>query len=294
MKNVIVVLFCVIFTSCSSSINPTFTKINSIQKKVPAIKEKQLVIPAILGSNEYNLEAKLYFPDDNVTNHPIALITHGRNGPEPKRNENQVNSLAILNRTLAYQGYVSLFIVRRGYGNSEGPDSEFLDTPEESGLAGAQDIQAIINYLQNTDIGDSSKIVIIGQSQGGWVALASSTMDLPGVLGAVNISGAINFKQARGFIFLDGVEKPLERSAAFFGEKNKVPVFWLYAANDNHSINSVSRWFTAFTLAGGKGTLFFTPKYKPHYNLNGHSVVNRPDYYFAELSAFFTDIGFTE
>jgi cephalosporin-C deacetylase-like acetyl esterase len=40
------------------------------------------------------------------------------------------------------------------------------------------------------------QIVITGQSQGGWAALAASKLEMQGVVRAVNISSIKNFKLA--------------------------------------------------------------------------------------------------
>lgn len=260
-----------------------------------ALTEQILSIPAQIGGTTYQLQAKLYTPQDGKDKHPLLLMTHGRNGPKPAINTNEVNGYSTFNRTMARQGYAVLFVVRRGYGGSDGPDSEYLATPEASGLAGAQDLKATVEYMRTQAYVDANKVVIAGHSQGGWMALASSTLDITGVLGAVNLSGATNFSDAAsctGGITSSCVEGAMKRASGVFGASNKRPVFWLYASNDNHSPASVTSWFNDFKTAGGQGSTFFTAAYVPCTGCGGHSVNNAPSYYLTELLAFFDGIGF--
>lgn len=127
------------------------------------------------------------------------------------------------------------------------------------------------------------------------MALASSTLDIPGVLGGVNFSEATNFSDAAscsGGITGSCIEGAMKRASGVFGASNKRPVLWLYASNDNHSVASVTAWFNDFKAAGGKGATFFTAAYYPATGSNGHNVISVPSYYLTELQAFFDGIGF--
>ncbi len=219
------------------------------------------------------------------------IMTHGRNGPSPSRNPNTVNGNHAFITAVVEQGAAVINVARRGYGNSDGPDSEYLDTPEASALAGAKDLAAIVAYAREQPFVDDSKLLIAGQSQGGWIAVAASTLDMPGVIGAINFSGAINFRQANGPITGPGVEWPIEKSATLFGKASKMPMLWVYASNDNHSTFIVSDWFRAYTSAGGKGKLVFTPNYFGSTG-NGHTVISKKTYYFSEMLAWMKEVGF--
>jgi pimeloyl-ACP methyl ester carboxylesterase len=232
-----------------------------------------------------------YVPVDGKAQHALIVNTHGGNlNPiTPTNNPRLVYGLHPLNQALASRGYLVMMLVRRGYGNSQGPDSEFLDTPEESGLAGAQDIKAAVNYMQTRPDVLKNQIVIMGQSQGGWVSLAASTLDMEGVLGAVNISGATHYRLGQ----YKNVRSPeheayLEKAAQIYGTSSRIPVLWLYAENDNHRPATVRQWFNVFTKAGGKGKLVIKPSYKD----NGHNIVKEPDLYLADIVSFFNEIGF--
>ncbi|PKN51330.1 MAG: hypothetical protein CVU55_12930 [Deltaproteobacteria bacterium HGW-Deltaproteobacteria-13] len=254
------------------------------------IKTERITFSNLIGEKTYRQEAMLYIPLDGKDRHPLIIMTHGRNGPFPKVNEREVFGYRNLNQALANKGFFVMMLVRRGYGNSEGPDSEFFDTAEESGLAGAQDIKGAINYMCTRPDILNDHIVIIGQSQGGWVSLASSTLDIKGVLGTVNISGAVNFRQGMGKPIRDPiVENYLRKSAQVYGRSSHVPTLWLYAENDNHLPGTVKEWFNSYKEAGGKGRLVIKPPYKD----KGHSFVAEPEFYIEDIWSFFREIGFS-
>lgn len=253
------------------------------------VKTEQINFTAPIDGQSYQLEALLYRPQDGKARHPLVLITHGRNGPTPEINPNELNDYPQLSMALAEHGYLVMMLVRRGYGNSQGPDSEFLYTAEESGLAGAKDVKAGVDYMLTQADVDGDHIVIIGQSQGGWVALAASTVSMKGVLGAINISGAINFKQGQGQdIRSSEVESLLNDSASIYGQSAKVPTLWIYAENDNHLPASVNEWFKSYTSSGGRGRITIKPSYKD----NGHAFINEPALYIDDIVSFFDEIGF--
>jgi dienelactone hydrolase len=263
---------------------PINTRANIFQ-----IKTEHIYFSALIDKKNYRLEAMIYTPLDNRIQHSLIIMTHGRHGPSPKVDEHQVFHYRALCQSLAESGYLVMMLVRRGYGDSEGPDSEYLDTPEESALAGAKDIKGAINYMITHSEIAKDHIVIIGQSQGGWVSLASSTLDINGVLGVVNISGATNFRQAKGkSIHSLEVERALENSVKYFGKTSHVPALWIYAENDNHLPDAVKKWFNSFIEAGGKGKLVIKPPYKDR----GHAIVNEPDIYIGDIINFFEEIGF--
>lgn len=255
---------------------------------VALVTTEQFTFTASIGGKEYLLEGNLYHPQTGKNQYPLIVMTHGRHGANPIRNPRQFGAYKALCTALAERGYLVMMLVRRGYGNSQGPDSEFLYTAAESGLAGAQDIQNAVKYMRKRPDVLKDKIVVMGQSQGGWIALASSTVGIEGVIGAVNISGAINFGQGKGDTRSSEREYYLEECSKIFGKNAKVPVLWIYSENDNHLPYTVKRWFSAFEANGGKGSLVIKPPYK----YDGHMIVDEPELYINDIYRFFEEIKF--
>jgi hypothetical protein len=91
------------------------------------VTSEHLFFPAQIDGREYRLEAMLYRPAVEGRR-PLVVFSHGRAGMYPARDPNTVNWYSEICRALASEGCVVAYIVRRGYGSSDGPDSELQDT----------------------------------------------------------------------------------------------------------------------------------------------------------------------
>lgn len=104
------------------------------------------------------MEAMLYKPKTN-RRYPLIVMNHGRNGPHPSGNPNEIMGCETLNVEPASKGYLVMMPVRRGYGNSDGPDGELRDTAVESGLEAAKDIQSAVDFMRRREDLNKDKIV---------------------------------------------------------------------------------------------------------------------------------------
>ncbi len=241
---------------------------------------------ATIDGTAYKLEYRLYRPDDEKT-HPLIVMTHGRNGLYPQRYPSDVDGYTELCSALSRRGYVVMMLVRRGYGNSEGPDTEIKKTPFATGLESAKDVLSAVEYMKTQSYVEPKKIAVMGQSQGGWAVIAFSTLQVDGVLGSVNISGGANYAD----IYSDTLDVRYSKWIADCGEYgkiNKIPTLWVYSPND-HSIPEFASqpMFTSFKDNGGKGKFVM----KPSYSDNGHFFVSNPDFFMSDLLSFFDEIG---
>ncbi|MFP4115505.1 MAG: alpha/beta hydrolase family protein [Spirochaetota bacterium] len=237
------------------------------------ITQEYVEVPFEQDGRTLILEGMLY-RDIERTSSLGVVMTHGRNGPRPRRNEQEVYGYQRLNAALALEGYAVLFLVRRGYGRSDGNDSEFLSTPAASGLAAAQDIRAGVRYLRALPGVDPSRIVAMGHSQGGWAAFAAASLDIEGLVGTVNLCGGTNYADMGIGFITEQVQEDWARGAAELGATNKVPVTWIFSENDrNHPPEHVRRQFGAFEDAGGSGVLHMLAPYGD----NGHMIVHSPE-----------------
>lgn len=252
------------------------------------LRTETFFFPAKIGGVEYRLEAKVYRPNDNKR-HALVIMNHGRLGLRPERDPKTVLQLQQLNRALAEHGYVTMMLVRRGYGNSDGPDCELKETAGESGLEAAKDVRAALEYMHTKDYVLEDCVVIAGVSQGGWTSLACATLPLKGVRGVVNLCGGVAYAGmgASGRVTQE-VQDRWARACGKYGRSTKVPSLWIYSENDvNHASAAVHRMFTTYQKNGGKGTLLI----KPPYRGNGHSIAQNPSLFFDDLLAFFATIG---
>jgi dienelactone hydrolase len=183
-----------------------------------------------------------------------------------------------------------MLLVRRGYGNSDGPDSELKDTPYESGLEASKDLKTAVEFMKTQSYVDPEKIVVMGQSQGGWAAIAFSTVSMDGVLGTVNISGGINYASINSDSLSTRHSKWIA-DCGTYGKTNAIPCLWIYSPNDTSIPGEASQaMFDSFKDNGGEGTFVMKPAYSP----NGHWIVGEPELFMSDILDFFTAIGMTD
>jgi dienelactone hydrolase len=252
------------------------------------VKTEHVTFPATIDGRVFNLEATIYRPADEGI-HPAAIMNHGRNGKNPAVNQDESQGYVALNTELAVNGYVSMMLVRRGYGNSQGPDSELKETAVDSGLEAAKDIQGGVEYLRRQPYVVKDKIMIIGHSQGGWAALAAASVAMDGVLGTVNVGGGANYASMGNGMITPEVQEHWIWACGALGASAVVPTLWIYSENDrNHPPVYVRRMFAAYQSAGGKATLAIMPPYDD----DGHRIAGEPTLFWEDMAAFFTTVGF--
>ncbi len=242
-----------------------------------------------IDGTEYNLEYSVLRPQDDLP-HPLVIFTHGRNGPYPDRYRNETEGYVEIRTALHEEGYVVMLLIRRGYGNSDGPDSELKDTSYESGLEASKDLKSAVVFMKTQSYVNPEKIVVMGQSQGGWAAIAFSTVTVEGVLGTVNISGGINYISINSDSLSTRHSKWIA-DCGTYGKTNVIPCLWIYSPNDESIPGDASQsMFDSFKDNGGKGTFIMKPAYYP----NGHGIVGEPELFMSDILDFFTAIGMTD
>ena len=266
-------------------------RLDASAKPLATVKIDALMFPARIEGKVYQLEACVYRPDDSAA-HAFIVMNHGRGGPHPAVDTNEVRNCAALNRGLASRGYVVMMLVRRGYGRSQGPDCEFKDTAVESGLEAAKDIACAVAWLRQQPYVEKDRGLIMGHSQGGWAALAASTVKLEGVRGVVNLSGGTNYRNmGKHGAVTPAVQTGWIDACREFGKSAAVPSLWIYAENEaTHPPASVRQMFESFRQAGGKAKLIIKPPYRD----NGHLMVFEPGLFMPELLTFFEEVGLTK
>jgi dienelactone hydrolase len=102
-------------------------------------------------------------------------------------------------------------------------------------------------YFREQSFVDRNRIVLVGQSAGGWGVLASAGQKVPGVVAIVNFAGG------RGSRGPDNVCTPygLVQAARRFGAGADLPVLSIYASNDSFFNPSLARQMHEAFVAGG-------------------------------------------
>jgi len=93
--------------------------------------------------------------------------------------------------------------MRRGYAGSDGAsiadDSGSCDNANHSKSAeeASIDVAAVIKYIKGLSYANSNKILLVGVSTGGLTALATASLNVDGVQGAINFAGGRGGKNAK-------------------------------------------------------------------------------------------------
>ena len=212
------------------------------------------------------------FKPDGDGPFPILILNHGRSAtnraqPARFRYTPQV-------RYFIQRGFAVFEPTRIGYG-AAGTEPD----PEESGAcnrkdyapmaaAASSEILAVLDYACKQAYVDPGRVLIVGQSVGGYGTVATAARNPAGLVAAINFAGGSGG---------DPVAHPaepceafkLERMYAGFGASSKAPMLWLYTENDQYFGPNHSRaWHAAFVKAGGKAEFMLLPPF----GRDGHSL----------------------
>jgi len=199
----------------------------------PALVVTELRIPTS-ESGYRGLEAVMVRPNDNSP-HPLALMTHGTPRAATEISDSTPLRLIPQAREFARRGWTAVIVMRRGFGDSGGVYAEDaggcgaardLARPTEEA---ATDLREAASYLATRREVDGSRIIGVGVSTGGMAMLGLAADPPPG------LKAAISFAGGRGSDVPDHVCNPelLVRTVADLGRRSKVPMLWVYAANDH-------------------------------------------------------------
>jgi dienelactone hydrolase len=209
---------------------------------------------------------------------PLAVINHGSDQNEIRRFDYATPAYPISARWFVARGYAVVVPQRPGHGETGGryledqgscDDADYLG----SGLGTAASIQAAIGYMTTQSFVRRDGTVAVGQSAGGWGALALASRNPPGLAAAINFAGGRGGR-------IDG--KPdsncapdrLVAATGRFGATARVPTLWLYAQNDSYFAPALAqRMAQAFRAAGGRAAFHLLPALAD----DGHGLMESPE-----------------
>ncbi len=158
------------------------------------------------------------------------------------------------------RGYVVVFALRRGYGETGGAWAEsYGDCGRanyvRAGIETARDINAVVDYTSTLPFVRSDGAVVVGQSAGGWGTIAYDSVPHPKVAAFVVMAGGRGGHQGNVPNRNCHPER-LADAAGHFGATATTPMLWIYAANDSFFAPPIAEaMHQAFTASGGKAEL---------------------------------------
>lgn len=210
--------------------------------------EKKEFFEVTIGGHRVRLEGMTARRADATGRLPVALVTHGKPSTTGTMLEQHASGMLPQARDLAYRGWLSVIVVRRGFGASDGPMPAPVSCHEGSlaarFAADADDLEAVLGVVAQRPDADPTRMIAIGESAGGAAVTALSARNPKGLVGVINVSGGLHF---------DACDRDDALVAAFkaYGAKSRIPSLWLYARNDSlFGPQLVDRMHAAF-LDGG-------------------------------------------
>jgi dienelactone hydrolase len=171
------------------------------------------------------------------------------------------------------RGYAVALPLRRGYGASGGAWAENYGSCRNpdfvaGGAETARDIRSALAYATTQPGIRRDGAVVLGQSAGGWGALALAARNPPEVSAIVNMAGGRGGR-------VDNLPNnncradALAASAGSFGQSARVPSLWIYTANDSFfSPSLAAEMHQNYVRAGGDADF----RALPAFGQDGHGL----------------------
>jgi dienelactone hydrolase len=218
---------------------------------------------------------------------PLVVMNHGVSLDPTERSYFPLIEFRAAALWFAQHGYVVVAPIRSGYGITgieiaeRGIFNVFFSgvgrcsDPQfrNAGLAVAAMDEWVIDYMTRQPFVERDKVIIVGQSGGGWGAIALASQN------PASVRAIIAFAAGRGG-HVDG--KPnnncapdrLVEETAEFGRTARVPMLWIYTENDTYFGPALSqRMATAFRAGGGNLEYHLLPPFGG----DGHFLVDSAD-----------------
>ena len=237
-----------------------------------ALDESVIRAPVVRGVEQAFIEVTVFKPG-GAGPFPIVVLSHGSpRSAEDRRREGRQRLVAQSQRFVA-MGFAVLVPTRRGYGESGGSWAEAYGTcsnPDyySAGLETARDLRAAVDAVRGEPWADSRRVVLAGQSAGGFGSVAAASQPFDGLVGVVNFAGG---RGSQGPDDVCGAERLVEAMARY-GSAARVPGLWIYSVNDRFFGPGLARrMHAAFLRSGGRAELIEAPAT----GLDGHGYFAR-------------------
>jgi dienelactone hydrolase len=244
-------------------------------------------VPGFIGVNQ--LEMTLFLPDGPGP-HPVVVFNHDDVDIDHayRRNKQRVRDPNIAWAFLQH-GIAVAMPARRGLAMSEGKypggSARYDSDPVYRARTHAQDILPALDYLKTRREIDARRIILAGQSAGGYSVMVIASTHLPGVIGVVNFSGGRT--DATGSEGAGALNRMMVNGFEELGKTTRVPTLWIFAENDSkYSADTIRASHAAYVKAGGVARLSISAPTAG----DGHLIYHRPELWRDALKEFLGEI----
>jgi dienelactone hydrolase len=246
-----------------------------------AIREEVWAIPTTLPTFAYVVRPV------GVGPFPLVVMNHGVSLNQQERSFFPLVEFRDAAMWFARRGYMVVAPSGSGYGAAALDDPERglysvfyskiggCDNPNfrDAGLAVALIDKWIIEYMADQKLIVPDNVIVVGQSAGGWAAMALSSRNEPGVRAIITFAagrgGRVGGKPNNNC-----APDKLVAATGEFGRTARVPMLWIYIENDTFFGPPLSkRMHQAYTEAGGNAEYHLLPAFGD----DGHFLIDSPD-----------------
>jgi dienelactone hydrolase len=208
---------------------------------------------------------------------PIVIFNHGRSTAMEKRAMPPRQRYTNVARYWIRRGFAVFVPTRLGYGDSRvAPDPEYSGSSCENRnfsvplAAILKEIDAIADFAKTLPWADTKRLIVMGQSYGGFASIGATGQNRAGLIAAINFAGGGGGDPDR---------HPMQpcspaRMAHLYNEIGKharVPTLWLYAENDKFwGLEWPRKWHAAYVKDGGRAELATFPSV----GTDGHQLIH--------------------
>jgi dienelactone hydrolase len=247
-----------------------------------------MVVKGVFKDTQILLEGTV-FRQESGGPFPLVILSHGNSDPIKRRTNGRAR-FEKQSQEFVKRGFAVVIPMRRGYAKSEGDCTEDFSNRinvdlYEAGLEAARDLLATVRFMETQPYIDGSRLLLAGQSAGGFASLAAASQGVDGLLGVINFAGG---RRPPG----QPPQWQLSRAMEKFGRTTKVPTLWLYSETDSRfSPACVKEIHDAFQKGGGKAKLVMFPPF----GKDGHYLFPNErglPLWTKEVDKFLAEIGF--
>ena len=226
---------------------------------------------------------------------PLVIMNHGR-APADRRALQVRQRYEALSRYLVSKGFAVLVPTRVGYGETYGdfdPESSGECQhmrPQAAAQAVTDEVMAVLAHAKTLPWVDTRRWVVMGQSMGGFTAIAVTAHNPPGLVAAINFSGGTggNPELKPGNPCSPQAVGALWKSLAAGA---RVPMLWMYWQNDHYWGPDVPRQWAQDWRDGG-GQVDFQ-QFPPAGNEGHQGLLADMDHWVPVVEAWLARAGFT-
>jgi dienelactone hydrolase len=251
------------------------------ESAVPQLREELWALPL-----PTSILAYLVRPVGNGP-YPLVIMNHGVSLDPRERSFFPLIEFRDAAFWLARRGYMVIAPIRPGYGAGA------LDIPErgvyglflsnignctnpnfrDPGLAIARLDNWVIEFMAGQKLIVPNDVVVVGQSGGGWGAIALSSQNPPAVRAMIVFAGGRG-GHLEGKLNNNCAPDKLVEATSEFGRTSRIPMLWIYTQNDTFFGPALSkRMYEAFTAAGGNAEYHLLPAF----GSDGHFMLDSKD-----------------